>query len=80
MKPHTATVTKPVLIVSLHRWVAEIDYRHDDGIRTVTRGLHELSELHDLVEAGPNFYAVAAIRVGPARHFRALTVEEASAL
>ena len=66
--------------VSLHRWVAEIDYRHDDGIRTVMRGLHELADLHDIVEAGPNFYAIAAIRIGAPRHADPLTVEQAEAL
>lgn len=63
--------------VLMHRWVAEIDYQHDDGVRTVTRGLHELTELHDIVEAGPNFYAIVAIRIGPPRHSAPLTVEEA---
>lgn len=66
--------------ISLHRWVAEIDYRYSDGIRTTTRGLHELAELHDIVESGPNFYAIAEIRVGPARHAAPLTVEQAEAL
>lgn len=66
--------------ISLHRWVAEIDYRHDDRTRTVVRGLQELSELHDIVEAGPTFYAIEAIRVGPPRHSSPLTVEEAAKL
>ena len=67
-------------VVSLHRWVAEIDYRHDDGIRTLVWSLHELSELHDIVEDGPSFYAIAAIRIGPPRHAAPVTVEEAAGL
>lgn len=66
--------------IALHRWTVEIDYRHDDGIRTATRGLHELFELHDIVEAGPNFYAIAAIRIGPPRHSKPLTIEQAEVL
>jgi hypothetical protein len=66
--------------IALHRWTAEIDYRHDDGIRTSTRGLHELAELHDVVEAGPSFYAIAGIRIGAPRYCDPVTVEEAAQL
>ncbi len=66
--------------VNLHRWIAEIDYRHDDGIRTVARGMHELAELQAIVEAGPNFYAIAAIRISAPRHSDPLTVEQAAKL
>lgn len=66
--------------IALHRWVAEIDYRRDGGIQTVTKALHELRDLHDVVEAGPSFYAIAAIRIGPPRHADPVTIEQAEAM
>ncbi len=67
-------------VVELHRWTAEIKYRHNDGIRSRHVSMHELEELHDIVEAGPNFYAIAEIRIAPARLSDAVTVEQAEAM
>jgi hypothetical protein len=66
--------------IALHRWIAIINYRHDDGIKPRIVGLHELADLHDIVEAGPNFYTIDSIQVGPAQHHKPLTVEQAEQL
>jgi hypothetical protein len=62
--------------IALHRWTAEIRYRHNDGIRSRHVSFAEISELHDIVEDGPNFYAIEKIVIGPARLADAMTVEQ----
>jgi hypothetical protein len=52
------------------RWNLAITYDHgdDDGwpspnIEVIHRGIEELSELHDIIEHGPNFYSIAKIEI-----------------
>jgi hypothetical protein len=48
----------------LKRWIATITYDHGDRTFLGTeREIDELSELHDLVEHGPNFYSIAKIEI-----------------
>lgn len=61
------------------RWRCVIEYRTDAGIADVEHFIDELSELHALVELGPNFYTVHKITIdllAPPY----LTVEQASKL
>lgn len=60
------------------RWRAEVDYRADSGIVTVTHDMEELEELQDLIERGPNFYTIAKMVIypqGPCAS-ETLTIEE----
>jgi hypothetical protein len=45
------------------RWTAVIHYRSDKGLVDVTHYFEEIEDLHDLVEAGPNFYAIERIEI-----------------
>lgn len=60
------------------RWMAKITYRHDDGPRDRLFTFEELHELHDIVECGPNFYAIVSIMVVPNPSI-VMTVEEGEA-
>lgn len=67
----------------ISRWIATIYYRTDGGILDVTHAIEELEDLHDIVEAGPNFYAIARIEIvlaDPSFPKPGLTVEEAEKL
>lgn len=57
-------------------------YRHDDGVRPVEHWLSEIDDLHDLIERGPHFDAVAKIEVFRvfASTDEMLTVEQAARL
>lgn len=62
------------------RWTASIHYRLDNGlIHGVEHDLHELSEVHDLVERGPHFDCIVGIGIRRINHCTSptLTVEEA---
>lgn len=50
-------------LITLHRWKAEITYRRDTGYDVRMCSFEELDELHDIVERGPNFYAIESIVV-----------------
>ena len=45
------------------RWRAEITYNTTDGPVTTTHMLDEIWELHDIIEEGPTFCAVANINI-----------------
>lgn len=65
----------------LVRWQARVTYLHDDGPREVVHDLHELFELHDLVETGAHWDTVVGItivRVGALES--PLTVEESHSI
>jgi hypothetical protein len=62
--------TKIAELPPLKRWNVAITYDHgyDHGwpgrnIEVIHRGIEELSELHDLIERGPNFYSIAKIEI-----------------
>lgn len=47
------------------RWYAEITYNTNAGLLDVAHAFEELEELHDIVERGPNFYAIKQIVISP---------------
>ena len=62
------------------RWTVKLTYRYAEGPRSITLKVEELFELQDIVECGPNFYAIESIVVSintDADHPK-LTVEEAA--
>lgn len=61
--------------IALFRWVAAITYRHDDRDETRLVSFEELHELHDIIEDGPNFYAIKDIVIKPSGRVMARTVE-----
>ncbi|API57973.1 hypothetical protein BSL82_00525 [Tardibacter chloracetimidivorans] len=63
---------KPIV---LYRWIAEITYRRDaeDECRVVS--FEELHELHDIIEDGPDFYAIKDIIVRPSGRCAPTTIE-----
>lgn len=61
--------------IALFRWIAMITYRHDDRDETRVVSFEEMSDLHDIVEAGPNFYAIKEIHVKPSGRVDPRTVE-----
>lgn len=65
-------MTEPI---TLYRWVATITYRHDTRDETRMVSFEELYELHDIIEAGPNFYAISDIVIKPGSRVRPRTVE-----
>jgi len=48
------------------RWVATVYYRTDVGLIDVEHRLEEIGDLHDLIERGPDFYAIDHVDI---RHF-----------
>lgn len=65
------------------RWTATIYYRHDAGLVDVVHYIEEIEDLHELVEAGPNFYAIERIEIvltDPSFPQPGLTVEQAEKL
>lgn len=67
------TDTKP-------RWTVKLTYHYGEGPRSTTINVEELYELQDIVERGPNFYAIESIVVSintDADHPK-MTVEEAA--
>lgn len=65
------------------RWEARVVYRHDSGeLRGSVYALYELSGLHDLIEQGPHWDAVADIHIVRINHCTSptLTVEQAALL
>jgi hypothetical protein len=63
------------------RWLATIHYNTDAGPLTVDHAIEEIEDLHDIVEAGPNFYTIDQIVIVIAKNIEpGLTVEKAEAL
>lgn len=60
------------------RWAAVITYRTDGGPLDVPHDVEELFEIHDLVERGPDWNSIIAIRVTLARSTGEVTLEAAS--
>lgn len=61
--------------IALFRWIAEITYRHDDHDEKRVVSFEEIADLHDIVEAGPNFYSIANISIRPSGRVAPRTVE-----
>ena len=62
------------------RWQAVIQYRTENGPVDVPHELHELEELQQLVEAGPDFGAIANIEIKYLLGDDVLTIEQAEEL
>lgn len=63
------------------RWIATVWYRTDAGLIDVEHELEELADLHDLVERGPDFYAIYRIEIRHGRNpMPGLTIEQSLAL
>lgn len=64
------------------RWIAVVTYRSDTGPVDVTHDLDELSDLHQLVEAGPHFDTIINISISRINHCddENLTIESAEKL
>jgi hypothetical protein len=60
------------------RWVVKLTYRCGEGPRSITLKVEELSELQDIVENGPSYYAIESIMVVPSERCPKVTVEEAA--
>lgn len=62
------------------RWRATVLYRSDAGPIDVEHMLHELDELHDLVELGPSWDAIEYIEIRLIPRRPKLTIEQAEKL
>ncbi|MEH6772887.1 MAG: hypothetical protein V7668_03085 [Cereibacter changlensis] len=62
------------------RWLAPIFYRADAGL--LDQPLHEITDLHDIVEIGPHWETIDRIKILRLNHNTALelTVEQAAKL
>jgi len=47
------------------RWQVEIIYASNDGDEPVWHAVDEIEELQEIVERGPNFYAIKQIVIKP---------------
>lgn len=47
----------------MKRWHVEIGYRSENGLVDVHHDIEELSELHNIVELGPNWNAIDYIKI-----------------
>jgi hypothetical protein len=45
------------------RWLATVTYRTDSGPTEVDHAFQELGELADIIEAGPNWFAIVKIEI-----------------
>lgn len=45
------------------RWIATVTYRTDSGPTEVNHAFQELDELADIIEAGPNWFAIVKIEI-----------------
>lgn len=67
--------------MELARWLATIHYMTDAGSLQVDHAIEDLEDLHDIVERGPNFYAIERIEIVIANNIEpGLTVEKAEQL
>jgi hypothetical protein len=63
------------------RWIAQINYRFDNGIRGVLIGFEEFGDLGEVIEQGPHWDSVVSINVERLRDAdETMTVEKASSL
>lgn len=63
------------------RWIATIYYRSDAGLIDVDHDFEEIEDLHDIIEAGPDWHTIDRIVVRLARKLSGdLTLEQASKL
>lgn len=60
------------------RWTATVYYRTDAGVIDVDHTFEELATLHDLIERGPDFYAIDRIEIRHARNDTPTLTIEAS--
>ena len=59
------------------RWIATLTYRTNAGPEIKQHFIDEISDLHDLVEDGPNFYLLASALIEPnPAHFNSEAVKE----
>ena len=63
--------------IVLHRWVARITYRRDTVNEARVVSFEELHELHDIIERGPNFYAIESIVITTNGRVPLTTIEQA---
>jgi len=66
-------------LITLHRWVAKITYRHDGRDEVRAASFEELHELHDIIERGPNFYTIHNIVITTNGRVPLMTIEQAEA-
>lgn len=61
-------------------WLATIFYRADAGLVDVEHPLHEIADLHDLVELRPHWDTIDSIQIVRINHSASpdLTVEQAA--
>ena len=62
------------------RWTATVTYRSEVGLVPVEHDIAELAELHDLVEAGPDWNCITESSVKLNRRYYDVTIEEAEKL
>ena len=65
--------------IVLHRWVAKITYRRNTGNEVRVVSFEELHELHNIVENGPNFYAIDNIEIRTNGRAALTTIEQGDA-
>ena len=63
--------------IVLYRWVAKITYRRDTGNEVRVVSFEELLDLHDIIERGPDFYAIESIVVTSSGREPLTTIEMA---
>jgi hypothetical protein len=59
------------------RWSVTVQFRTDDGPVEAHYAIEELSELHNLIELGPDWNTIEKIEVTLARTTGRLTLEQA---
>ena len=59
------------------RWAVNIYYFSESGTFTTNVQIEELAELHDIIEAGPNWNTIAKIEITLLRRSEEITYEEA---
>jgi len=64
-------------VITLKRWTAHITYRRDAGNETRVVSFEELHEMHDIVEDGPDFYAIDKIEIRINGRAALTTIEQA---
>lgn len=66
---------------SAPRWTATVFYRSAAGTVDVVHDLHEIEDLHEIIERGPHWDAIQRVEiVRNAAEFPTLTIEEAEQL
>lgn len=63
--------------IVLRRWVAKITYRRDTGNEARVVSFEEIYELHDIIERGPDFYAIESIVITTNGRADPTTIEQA---